>query len=361
MSKRKKSVPRVQLDVGSQLRVPKLQYTDRWHETIRDIPVPYNGKSPHKATLHAIISKSDLNQMDEATINALTKKADDTVKFYLDKYSKELARQPDKKKRAEALVERARFYLAEARKLERSWRKGFYAVGFGDTQPWPLHIPWSKLHNGHCKIKGYGYKGKNVFDPSCPTKKEHEGHDADAAILERLLLAAAKCLSGAREVATLTYIYEVNKVEARTHSGGPRTRSGGYTPGATSESARKKATLDPMLPTITVRKATLPTITTATATGPSIGTATGPTLQAGVGGQEEPLTSQPLEDEALEDEVLDDEMIDEELGAEEPEELADERGEPEVDAKPDKKAGASTGLLIAGAAVVGGLLLFGRK
>jgi len=185
MSKRKKSVPRVRLDVGPQLRVPKLQYTDRWYETIKNIPVPYGGKSPHKATLLAIISKSDLNRMDESTLNQLTKRADDTVKFYLNKYSKELARQPDKKERAEELLERARFYLAEARKLERSWRNGFYATGFGDTQPWPLHISWSKLHNGHCKLKGYGYKGKNVFDPSCPTKKEHEGHDADVAVLER--------------------------------------------------------------------------------------------------------------------------------------------------------------------------------
>ena len=390
MSKRKKSVPRVRLDVGPQLRVPKLQYTDRWYETIKNIPVPYGGKSPHKATLLAIISKSDLNRMDESTLNQLTKRADDTVKFYLNKYSKELARQPDKKERAEELLERARFYLAEARKLERSWRNGFYATGFGDTQPWPLHISWSKLHNGHCKLKGYGYKGKNVFDPSCPTKKEHEGHDADVAVLERLLLAAAKCIAGSREIATLTHIYEVNKVEARTHSGGPKTRSGSGTPGTTSPGARAKATLDPVVPTITAKTATFPTITAKAATFPRAGitSATGPSLTAGVGegasSTAVPLDEEePLEDELLEEETVDDAMVEDELGAEEPDELADdseepdeladeseepdeladESGEPsgEEQEAPAKKAGASTGLLIAGVAVVGGLLLFGKK
>lgn len=366
MSGRAKSIPRVQLEVGDQLRVPKLQYTDRWHENVKNIPVPYNGKSPHKANLIQLVPKSKVLAMDEAAVNLLSKKVDDVQKLYINRYKAQLNRQPDKLKRAQDLLDRADYYLSQARKLERSWRNGFDALGHGDTYPWPLSIPWAKLHNGHCKIKGYGYKGKNKFDPGCPTKKEHIGHDADAEILERLLLAATKCIAGAREIAELTYVYEINKDEIRAPRKKTKTRSGGGEgPSTSSASSKAKGKLLPIIDAQigTIGPSLTPiTATPMTATGTTGVPDTGYTASIDTGDTSELGEADGLEDELMdEDEILDDAMVDEELGAEDPEELADE--EDEDDSKPAKSEskGMGTGIILAGAAVIGGLLLFGKK
>lgn len=357
MSSRASSIPRVTLEVGSELKVPKLKYTDRWHENVKNIPVPYNGKSPHKANLIQLVSKSDVMAMDEAAINLLTKKVADVQKQYLKQYSAKLQRQPEKLQRAEELLDRAEFYLGQARKLERSWRNGFDAPGHEDTYPWPLSISWNKLHNGHCKTKGYGYKGKNKFDPSCPTKNEHLGHDADAELLERLLLAATKCIAGAREIAALTYVYEANKDEALGPRASTTTKSGGNEAPSTSTAASKaKAKIVPVITTADIKSATLPTFTPMTSTPTTGVTASIDTTSSitDAGG----IDSGNLEDDLMdEEEILDEGMLDDELG--EPEELADEEGE--YDSKPEKsKGGMGAGVILAGAAVVG-LLIFGKK
>jgi len=381
-SKYEKSIPRVKLEAPGDLRMPSLEYTDRWHETVKNIPVPYDGKSPTKATLLRISPKETINKMDESSIAALSKAADDTSTFYIKKYEGRLSKYPDKKKRAEELLGWAKFYLSEASKLERSWRKGFSAKSqefqkedFGQTMPWPLNVTWQKLNNGHCVQKGYGYKGKNKFDPSCPTRLEHIGHDADAKVLKNLLEAAARSIHGSREIAVLTHTYDVNKGKSRTKKvGGTRAAE---REGPKTSSAASRASKEILLPPVGTPEIKNYALGKVNISGLPIGTGGGPVMDAtfelkdeetGETGEDTLEDEDLIEDDDFQLSVMDEEVL------EDPEELIDESDDPESDGAgypdedtedsgPSKMIAKSRGNLIwiGAAAAVGILLLTSKK
>ena len=214
-------IPRVKTQ-ATIVESPKSRCGDNWDKNVK-VHEPFKGVDAFFRNMLSLGERSQLEARDPDLVEQLewewarVKKLRGDLAQFLN---------TDQRTNVDTYVGRAKAYLADAKKIQASWKLGFSTKTFGDVMPFPIDVNFADIGGGFCTIHGPGYKAKKSGEFNCPTQEEIVGHNKDAEKWKALVEGVVKNLRCSEEVMRKSEVLALNRNRVEAGDEDPAPISG---------------------------------------------------------------------------------------------------------------------------------------